>query len=101
VIVLFGSFGVAAYLSYRLPGGGLWDGLAPAIAANNPIAATQTPAAYDLTQLKVVNEVLKTVRDRYVDPKRVRPKEMLLWRSITSSVTSPRSSSSTRTPPPR
>jgi carboxyl-terminal processing protease len=26
----------------------------------------------------VVNEVLKTVRDRYVDPKRVKPREMLL-----------------------
>ena len=40
--------------------------------------AGQPPAPYDLTQLKVVNEVLKTIRDRYVDPKRVKPKEMLL-----------------------
>ncbi len=77
--VLFGSFAVAAYLAFRLHGGGLWDGLAPAVAANNPLtSSTQPPAPYDLTQLKVVNEVLKTVRDRYVDPKRVKPREMLL-----------------------
>ena len=38
----------------------------------------QAAAPYDLTQLKVVNEVLKTIRDRYVDPKRVKPQEMLL-----------------------
>jgi carboxyl-terminal processing protease len=42
------------------------------------IQAANTPGTYDLTQLRVVNEVLKTIRDRYVDPKRVRPKEMLL-----------------------
>ncbi len=77
-MVLFGSFGVAAYLAFHLHGGGLWEGLAPAVAANNPAIAVQPPAPYDLTQLRVVNEVLKTVRDRYVDPKRVKPKEMLL-----------------------
>ena len=76
ILVLFGAFGVATYMALRLHGGGLWDGLAPAIAANN--TATHTPATYDLTQLKVVNEVLKTVRDRYVDPKRVKPKDMLM-----------------------
>jgi len=75
VFVLLGVFGVAAFLAIRLKGGGLWDGLTPAIAANNQ---THTPANYDLTQLKVVNETLKTVRDRYVDPKRVKPREMLL-----------------------
>ena len=74
---LVGAFGVASLLALQLHGGGLWDGLAPAIAADNA-AATHAPAAYDLTQLKVVNEVLKTIRDRYVDPKRVKPKDMLL-----------------------
>src|SRR5262249_41614330 len=79
VLALFAAFGIAALLALRLHGGGLWEGLTPAIAANNAaIAATTTPAAYDLTQLRVVNEVLKTVRDRYVDPKRVKPKDMLL-----------------------
>jgi len=74
---LVGAFAVSLLLAFRLHGGGLWEGLTPAIAANNP-NAEHTPAPYDLTQLKVVNEVLKTVRDRYVDPKRVKPKEMLL-----------------------
>ncbi|HEY1694491.1 MAG TPA: MXAN_5808 family serine peptidase [Polyangiaceae bacterium] len=74
---LVGAFGVASFLAHSLHGGGLWDGLTPAIAAQN-VAADHAPAAYDLTQLKVVNEVLKTIRDRYVDPKRVKPKELLL-----------------------
>jgi len=74
---LVGAFGVASLLALRLHGGGLWDGLAPAIAAGNG-SADHAPAAYDLTQLKVVNEVLKTIRDRYVDPKRVKAKDMLL-----------------------
>jgi carboxyl-terminal processing protease len=78
MLVLFGSFGVAAYLAFRLNGGGLWEGLAPAIAANSTALAGQPAAPYDLTALKVVNEVVKKVRDRYVDPKRVRPREMLL-----------------------
>jgi carboxyl-terminal processing protease len=59
-------------------GESLWRGLTPAIAAGNVTGSDHAPAPYDLTQLKVVNEVLKTVRDRYVDPKRVKPKEMLL-----------------------
>jgi carboxyl-terminal processing protease len=74
---LFGAFGIATYLALQLHGGGLWKGLAPANAANAAVLG-RTPAQYDLTQLKVVNEVLKTVRDRYVDPKRVKPKDMLL-----------------------
>jgi carboxyl-terminal processing protease len=76
---LVGAFAVSCLLvfSLRLSGGGLWEGLAPAIAAGSP-TADRAPAPYDLTQLKVVNEVLKTIRDRYVDPKRVKPKEMLL-----------------------
>ena len=74
---LVGAFGVATILAGYLHGGALWEGLAPAIAAGNA-SAERTPAPYDLTQLKVVNEVLKTIRDKYVDPKRVKPKEMLL-----------------------
>ena len=77
LFALFGAFGISTYLALQLHGGGLWRGLAPANAANSA-ALGHTPATYDLTQLKVVNEVLKTVRDRYVDPKRVKPKDMLL-----------------------
>ncbi|MFO0674135.1 MAG: S41 family peptidase [Polyangiaceae bacterium] len=72
------GFGIAAGLAFRLGGGGLWEGLTPAIAANNAVTSSQSKAQYDLTALRVVNEVLKLVRDRYVDPKRVKPKEMLL-----------------------
>jgi carboxyl-terminal processing protease len=75
---LFAAFGVACLLAFRLDGGGLWQGLAPAIAAGNASAVEHQPAPYDLTQVKVVNEVLKTIRDRYVDPRRVKPKDMLL-----------------------
>src|SRR5579871_3390923 len=76
---LVAAFVLALGLTNKLSGGGLWEGLTPAIAAGNPGASPERPPApYDLTQLKVVNEVLKTVRDRYVDPKRVKPKEMLL-----------------------
>ncbi len=78
VIALVGALGIASILASELHGDGLWRGLAPAIAAGNAVAVDHPPAPYDLTQLKVVNEVLKTVRDRYVDPKRVKPKEMLL-----------------------
>jgi carboxyl-terminal processing protease len=74
---ILAAFGVAFLLASRFHGNGLWDGLAPAIAAGNQ-SADRPPQPYDLTQLKVVNEVIKTVRDRYVDPKRVKPKEMLL-----------------------
>lgn len=78
-IALFAAFGIAAFLAFRLHGGGLWEGLAPASAAGTEASGTKhTPANYDLTQLKVVNEVLKNVRDKYVDPKRVKPKDMLL-----------------------
>jgi carboxyl-terminal processing protease len=78
-VALFAAFGIAAFLAFRLHGHGLWDGLAPASAAGTDSnGKTHTPANYDLTQLKVVNEVLKNVRDKYVDPKRVKPKDMLL-----------------------
>ena len=76
-----GAFLLASLLALSLQGigvsNGLWDGLTPAIAAGNAATDRQQPP-YDLTQLKVVNEVLKTIRDRYVDPKRVKPREMLL-----------------------
>ncbi|HEY8078584.1 MAG TPA: MXAN_5808 family serine peptidase, partial [Labilithrix sp.] len=77
IFALFTSFGIATWLALKLHGGGLWEPLAPAGAATST-AMAHGPGAYDLTQLKVVNEVLKNVRDKYVDPKRVKPKDMLL-----------------------
>ncbi|HLK36553.1 MAG TPA: MXAN_5808 family serine peptidase [Polyangiaceae bacterium] len=80
LLILVGAFSIACLLGFcgKPHGGGLWQGLAPAIAAGNAAAIEHQPAPYDLTQLKVANEVLKTIRDRYVDPKRVKPREMLL-----------------------
>jgi carboxyl-terminal processing protease len=75
---LIAAFAIALTVASHLNGAGLWQGLAPAIAAGNPAAVDHQPAPYDLTQVKVVNEVLKTIRDRYVDPHRVKPKDMLL-----------------------
>ena len=40
---LIGAFAVASFLAYTLHGGGLWDGLTPAIAANS-VAVDHTPA---------------------------------------------------------
>jgi carboxyl-terminal processing protease len=76
VVALFVAFGIASWLAMHLHGGGLWDGLAPAVASTAD--PKHGPANYDLRQLKVVNEVLKNVRDKYVDPKREKPKDMLL-----------------------
>src|SRR5579863_4964395 len=76
-VAVMAAFGIALLLASRLNGGGLWQGLAPALAAAGPTPTEREKTPYDLTQLKVVNEVLKTIRDRYVDPKRVKPKDML------------------------
>ena len=75
-LALFVAFGIASWLAMNLHGGGLWEGLAPAVASTAD--PKHGPSNYDLRQLKVVNEVLKNVRDKYVDPKRVKPKDMLL-----------------------
>ena len=77
---LVGAFVVASFLAFHLHGraaravGGAHAG----DRRGQQLGGPRQPAPYDLTQLKVVNEVLKTIRDRYVDPKRVKPKEMLL-----------------------
>ncbi|HVJ92629.1 MAG TPA: hypothetical protein VM580_22670, partial [Labilithrix sp.] len=73
-LALFVAFGIASWLALHLHGGGLWEGLAPAAAGTAD--PKHGPSNYDLRQLKVVNEVLKNVRDKYVDPKRVKPKDM-------------------------
>lgn len=75
-LALFVAFGIASWLAMNLHGGGLWEGLAPAVASTSD--PKHGPSNYDLRQLKVVTDVLRNVRDKYVDPKRVKPKEMLL-----------------------
>jgi carboxyl-terminal processing protease len=71
--VILGVFGASAGLALKLKGGGVWNGLAAA----SP-AGARDKTNYELSQVRVVNEVLKTIRERYVDPKRVRPREMLM-----------------------
>ncbi|AUX25276.1 peptidase S41 [Sorangium cellulosum] len=74
VLALFGAFSLAAYFVLQFGPGGLWRGFEPALAVTGQVAK----APYDLTRLEAVNETLKMIRDKYVDPDRVKPKEMLL-----------------------
>jgi carboxyl-terminal processing protease len=69
------SFGLASWFTVKFGTGGLWRGLEPALAVT---VAKGPKAPYDLTKLEAVNETLKTIRDKYVDPARVKPREMLL-----------------------
>jgi carboxyl-terminal processing protease len=76
LLILFGVFALAAFFAITFRGpGGLWRGLEPALAVTvNP----SQKGPYDLTRLDAVNETLKTIRDKYVDPSRVHPREMFL-----------------------
>src|SRR4029079_8792980 len=74
VFVVFGAFALAAYFALQFGSGGLWRGFEPALAVTG--APQKTP--YDLTRLEAVNETLKMIRDKYVDPDRVKPKDMLM-----------------------
>jgi carboxyl-terminal processing protease len=74
VFVVFGAFALATFFALRYNTGGLWRGFEPALAITGPVQK----APYDLTRLEAVNETLKMIRDKYVDPDRVKPKEMLL-----------------------
>ena len=65
---------LVTYFALQFGSGGLWRGFEPALAVTG-----QAPKApYDLTRLDAVNETLRMIRDKYVDPDRVKPKEMLL-----------------------
>ena len=75
VMVVFGAFALAAYFALQFGSGGLWRGFEPALAVAGG-APQKTP--YDLTRLEAVNETLKMIRDKYVDPDRVKPKDMLM-----------------------
>ncbi|MCK6587743.1 MAG: PDZ domain-containing protein, partial [Polyangiaceae bacterium] len=74
VCVVFGAFALATYFALQFGSGGLWRGFEPALAVTGQVAKPP----YDLTRLDAVNETLKMIRDKYVDPDRVKPKEMLL-----------------------
>jgi carboxyl-terminal processing protease len=74
VFVVFGAFALATFFALRFNSGGLWRGFEPALA----ITGAAQKAPYDLTRLEAVNQTLKMIRDKYVDPDRVKPKDMLL-----------------------
>jgi carboxyl-terminal processing protease len=73
--VLIGVFALASYFAVHFGTGGLWRGLAAAHAVASP---GQPLPPYDLTQLIAVKETLNTVRAKYVDPARVKPRQMFL-----------------------
>jgi carboxyl-terminal processing protease len=75
VVVVLGVFAVASYFAVRFDTGGLWRGLA---AAHVAAAPGQANPPYDLTQLVAVRETLNTIRNKYVDPSRVKPRQMFL-----------------------
>ncbi|MBK8258303.1 MAG: PDZ domain-containing protein [Polyangiaceae bacterium] len=74
VLVVVAAFALATYFALEFGSGGLWKGFEPALAVTGQ--AARPP--YDLTRLEAVNETLRMIRDKYVDPDRVKPKEMLL-----------------------
>ncbi|HTM46271.1 MAG TPA: MXAN_5808 family serine peptidase [Polyangiaceae bacterium] len=65
--------GMAYWFALRFGTGGLWKGLGPAHAV-----AQGAKAPYDPTQLPAINETLKKIKEKYVDPTRVNPRQMLL-----------------------
>lgn len=74
-VVVLGVFALASFFALSFGTGGLWRGLEAAHAVTAP---GETKGPYDLTQLSAVNETLKTIRDKYVDPARVKPQSMFL-----------------------
>jgi carboxyl-terminal processing protease len=66
---------MASFFALRHGPGGLWRGLEIAHAVTSP-GVPKPP--YDLTQLLAVNETLKTIRSKYVDPQRIKPRQMFL-----------------------
>ena len=75
IVVLLVVFGLASLFAVRFGSGGLWRGLAPAQAVATP---GQPKAPYDLTQLTAVKATLEIIRTKYVDPARVKPRQMFL-----------------------
>src|SRR6478736_3245535 len=74
-LVVLSVFALASYFALQFGTGGLWRGLEVAHAVTSP---GQPKAPYDLTQLVAVNETLNTIRNKYVDPSRVKPRQMFL-----------------------
>ena len=74
VLALLGFAWLASHFALRFGTGGLWKGLGAAHA----VTGEQASAPYDLTRLTAVNETLKKIRNKYVDPDRVDPQQMFI-----------------------
>jgi carboxyl-terminal processing protease len=75
IAVVAGFAVLAQFFATRFGTGGLWQGLG---AAHAVAAAASPKGDYDLTRLEAVNETLKKIRSKYVDPSRVDPRQMFL-----------------------
>ncbi len=78
VSAILATIGLSSVLALKIREHGLWTGFGPTAVASSTTQPGATSGTYDLTRLRLVNAVLKKVRDKYVDPKRVKPREMLL-----------------------
>lgn len=74
-VFVLAVFAFASNLAIRFGTGGFWKGLGAAHAVTAP-GGDKT--AYDLTRLAAVNETLDIIRKKYVDPSRVKPRQMFL-----------------------
>ncbi|MBI5537960.1 MAG: PDZ domain-containing protein [Deltaproteobacteria bacterium] len=76
LLILFGAFALSTWFALQFGSGGLWHGIdvAHAVDKRSPDAKEK----YDLTRLEAVTATIQTIRDKYVDPTRVKPKDMLL-----------------------
>ncbi|MCL2822626.1 MAG: S41 family peptidase, partial [Polyangiaceae bacterium] len=76
LLILFTAFGLSAYFALQFRSGGLWNGIDTAHATS--AKGTAQRQNYDITRLEAVTATIQTIRDKYVDPTRVKPKQMLL-----------------------
>jgi carboxyl-terminal processing protease len=72
---VLGIFGLASFFTLWRGTGSLWRGLEIAHAVTS---SGKSSAPYDLTQLVAVHETLSTIRSKYVDPPRIKPRQMFL-----------------------
>jgi len=74
VLFFLGAIALSYVFAAKFGPGSLWRGFEPALAVQSK--PEKTP--YDLTRLEAVNETLKYIRKKYVEPDRVKPKQMLV-----------------------
>lgn len=75
VIAVLAFAWMASHFALKFGTGGLWKGLGAAHAVTGDSDSDEN---YDLTQLTAVNETLKKIRNKYVEPDRIRPRRMFL-----------------------